>query len=957
MDEAPPTVLPVEELFPQSTVAFEHVPCQPCVHVPSHVHTAARVAARTVPPRVERQVVSEIHGVLAGAAPKRGRVVLLLGGTGSGKSSLLHQCLADTQLHGGGFPSMLDPIEWDNKRSVVSHFVKASGRGSGSADATHASQWLSCAGLNSVPSWCKPYRILSTGERYRADLARRMMAASAMAKPLLALDDFASHLDRQTAAACANNLTRQVRRLGMAAVVTSSCADTAVWLQPDMVVVVGPCSGGAISARVFHNTNAGTRAKVRIHISRKDTLRLSRSQKSIGPPTRVWRESMEAGAFATAPHDADTPLSGSGVSRPSAGGDSNGGAGAGAGAGVVAGVSEAAGSTAGSPLTSPPCPTPPMSSSARRRAKRRAAKLAEEAAAAAPPSAVKPRCCVGGLPIRSVVQCGERAPFEFQHEREPPPPGGVVVCTTVALDEATRMCDALFDNQFDGRCLFRLPTFPRRDVGSFRLGLICGPSGSAKSVLAAHHFGRPASVEWTPGATVWSHFECEPRGVERLRAVGLERVAQRDAMREYATFSKGEQALLNVARVLDTPGAVVDEFTSGVDRRLALAAARGVSAYCRDTAALGVGGGLVLVACYDDIASTRGLAPDWVFLTRPQVLLHLKVGETCSQCRCPVPVIPSLSATAGTLGDVSTTRVPVGALTTPHYGTAAGCVVLLIALASWRKAKRPGKFVMQTFARLGCGAVVGCVAWWLWRARRAACTPQAAPRRAVDVLRITSPADDIASWEHAATRAGSAGSASTVSIPSPEVRLWLRPCEPRLWLRFRAHHYKTASLSRKARCYVVLLERTPGCDGEDGIPVGFAATIRQASKVPRGELPPHRAHRTVVLPDWQGLGIGSRMTEAVGELHRISGIANEGRGGMFLAQTIHPRFGAYRDQSPLWQPTQYNHHEQRLKVENWQQRNNAMRVRLRSPRFLYSHSYQVPAMAEPSLRDRLCVVD
>jgi len=57
-----------------------------------------------------------------------------------------------------------------------------------------------------------------------------------------------------------------------------------------------------------------------------------------------------------------------------------------------------------------------------------------------------------------------------------------------------------------------------------------------------------------------------------------------------------------------------------------------------------------------------------------------------------------------------------------------------------------------------------------------------------------------------------------------------------------------------------------------------------------------REHRTVVLPDYQGLGIGPRISDAVAQIH-----INEGK--RYFSRTAHPRFGGYRDESPLWRKT------------------------------------------------------
>jgi GNAT superfamily N-acetyltransferase len=60
-----------------------------------------------------------------------------------------------------------------------------------------------------------------------------------------------------------------------------------------------------------------------------------------------------------------------------------------------------------------------------------------------------------------------------------------------------------------------------------------------------------------------------------------------------------------------------------------------------------------------------------------------------------------------------------------------------------------------------------------------------------------------------------------------------------------------------------------------------------------------REHRTVVLPDYQGLGIGVRLSDYVAQ-------KNVDRGRRYFSKTAHPRMGAYRTRSPLWKPTSKN---------------------------------------------------
>jgi GNAT superfamily N-acetyltransferase len=60
-----------------------------------------------------------------------------------------------------------------------------------------------------------------------------------------------------------------------------------------------------------------------------------------------------------------------------------------------------------------------------------------------------------------------------------------------------------------------------------------------------------------------------------------------------------------------------------------------------------------------------------------------------------------------------------------------------------------------------------------------------------------------------------------------------------------------------------------------------------------------RGHRTVVLPDFQGLGLGVRISDAVGEIVLSWG-------GRYFSKTSSYRMGEYRSRSKLWRPTSKN---------------------------------------------------
>ena len=100
----------------------------------------------------------------------------------------------------------------------------------------------------------------------------------------------------------------------------------------------------------------------------------------------------------------------------------------------------------------------------------------------------------------------------------------------------------------------------------------------------------------------------------------------------------------------------------------------------------------------------------------------------------------------------------------------------------------------------------------------------------------------------------------------------------------------------------------------------------------------------------QGLGIGGRLSDAVAEWWRR-------RGADYYGQTVHPSFGSYRDRSMLWEATEYNHTRPELRIEGWRARQKGIAVRLRTPKFIFSHRYvgaDGRETARAHLADRVC---
>lgn len=115
----------------------------------------------------------------------------------------------------------------------------------------------------------------------------------------------------------------------------------------------------------------------------------------------------------------------------------------------------------------------------------------------------------------------------------------------------------------------------------------------------------------------------------------------------------------------------------------------------------------------------------------------------------------------------------------------------------------------------------------------------------------------------------------------PAIELKIQRVHHSAWQLFRKHHYLDTNLNTAAVCFVAFVQ---------GIPATFTALLHF----------PHpkdkyikREHRTVCLPDFQGVGIGNAMSDYVGSLCR-------GMGYRFQSQTSHPAMIWARARSNRW---------------------------------------------------------
>ncbi len=178
---------------------------------------------------------------------------------------------------------------------------------------------------------------------------------------------------------------------------------------------------------------------------------------------------------------------------------------------------------------------------------------------------------------------------------------------TVITDEITEKLSSSFDYSFNGTSEFIAPNFDKEDLDpEFQIGLIVGPSGSGKSTILNEHFGVEEELTWSQDKAICSHFQTAEDAQKKLGAVGLNSIPT--WMKPYHVLSEGEKFRAKIARLLKD-NAVIDEFTSVVDRKVAVACAYSVSRYIRKENLKNI----VFSSCHHDILEY--LSPDWVLNT------------------------------------------------------------------------------------------------------------------------------------------------------------------------------------------------------------------------------------------------------------------------------------------------------------------------------------------------------
>jgi ABC-type lipoprotein export system ATPase subunit/GNAT superfamily N-acetyltransferase len=136
---------------------------------------------------------------------------VIYGGSGTGKTTLLKE-----------FGDVSSEI-LSEKKALISNFDWL--------EPKEATFLLTAMGLGSVPTWLRPFSMLSNGEQYRAELAYKVGKANE--NDVILIDEFTSVVDRDVAKSMSNALQKYIRRNNKKIILASCHFDIMEWLQPD----------------------------------------------------------------------------------------------------------------------------------------------------------------------------------------------------------------------------------------------------------------------------------------------------------------------------------------------------------------------------------------------------------------------------------------------------------------------------------------------------------------------------------------------------------------------------------------------------------------------------------------------------------------------------------------------------------------------------------------------------
>lgn len=117
----------------------------------------------------------------------------------------------------------------------------------------------------------------------------------------------------------------------------------------------------------------------------------------------------------------------------------------------------------------------------------------------------------------------------------------------------------------------------------------------------------------------------------------------------------------------------------------------------------------------------------------------------------------------------------------------------------------------------------------------------------------------------------------------PRINFEIKRVRPSAWELFKKYHYLNSCLNPSARCFVGFIDDSPAI---------FTAVLPFPHSIRSG----WREHRTVCLPDFQGVGLGNAMSEAIAAIFAATDKP-------YFSTTSHPAMIKHRAESKFWKMT------------------------------------------------------
>ena len=145
--------------------------------------------------------------------PTDWQIGVIVGASGTGKSTIAKTLFDEDLIKGFEYTakSVIDDMPKDAKIDDITKMFYS-------------------VGFGSVPSWLKPYSVLSNGEKMRVDLARALLE-----KDFIVFDEFTSVVDRQIAQTSCIAINKALKKTNKKFIAVTCHYDILDWLQPDWV--------------------------------------------------------------------------------------------------------------------------------------------------------------------------------------------------------------------------------------------------------------------------------------------------------------------------------------------------------------------------------------------------------------------------------------------------------------------------------------------------------------------------------------------------------------------------------------------------------------------------------------------------------------------------------------------------------------------------------------------------